>query len=732
MATAGGALDGLKSRVAGVGATMLKITGIGAGVTAVLGSIGGLGGGIKLAAELEQTGIAFETMLGSAGAAKAMMGELAGFAASTPFEFPGIAASAKQLLAFGVANTDAQSKLQMLGDISAGTGKDLQELAGIYGKIKSRGQLTGETLNQLAEAGVPIYRNLAASLGVAENAIAGMVSAGTVGFPQVDAALAAMTATGGQFSGLMAKQSQSLGGLWSTFTDTVSMGLASITQTIFDAFDVKGILGGVIGQVGSFGAWVTTQVAAWATPVINVAKSIYSAVQPYMGYIAAGLAGIGLMIAGPAVVGAIGLIGGAIASLAAVIVSPIGLIVGGFAAIGAAVGMEGIKSAVAATGAFISQNWQSWLDTAMRVGTSIYGFVSGAFNGIWSVVQKVGAGISAAWTGAMNMLGIQTGETGLSVGGVFQKISDGAKWLGDTATLAINILTFGLNNLGTVAAFVGVGIAYQVVRIGNEFHYVFGTVIPGLLSWFGNNWRDIFTTAANWLGTVFTNMAANAASFGKALYSMLTGDGFNFEWVGLTEGFKNTIKELPAIAAREIGPLEKALGDRSAALGQALTQGLGDYLNQQDKAAKDAAASISGTFKGLAGLLKRDVLPTIVPPPEIVATAKIATDTEPAEAGLEKLNEKGKEVAGTLATVLSGSAESMQLAAQGAFDALKAAAPSSATAAAQPASPSAAAANAASQAAKGNDTAIVATLRAILAQLQQNPGGVELYEADAA
>jgi hypothetical protein len=55
----------------------------------------------------QQSTLAFETMLGSADAAKKMVGDLVQFAANTPFEMPGLTKSTQQLIAMGFAGKDA-------------------------------------------------------------------------------------------------------------------------------------------------------------------------------------------------------------------------------------------------------------------------------------------------------------------------------------------------------------------------------------------------------------------------------------------------------------------------------------------------------------------------------------------------------------------------------------------------------------------------------------------------
>src|SRR5688500_9420826 len=75
------AVSGAGSAIGGAFGTAMKFTGIGAGIGAAFAAIKGAASGITLASDLEQTGVALETMLGSAGRAKALMGQLTGFAA---------------------------------------------------------------------------------------------------------------------------------------------------------------------------------------------------------------------------------------------------------------------------------------------------------------------------------------------------------------------------------------------------------------------------------------------------------------------------------------------------------------------------------------------------------------------------------------------------------------------------------------------------------------------------
>ena len=191
-----------------------------AAVTAAgVGLIGKLG---QMAGNFEQTEVAFTTMLGSAEDAQALLADIAQFAASTPFELPGIQSAAKSLLAFGTETEDIIPTLRRLGDVGAGLNIPLGELSEIYGKAQTSGRLFAEDINQLSGRGIPIIAELAKQFGVAESEVRGLVESGAVGFENLEEAFVSMTDEGGQFAGLMEAQSETLLGQWSNLQDALT------------------------------------------------------------------------------------------------------------------------------------------------------------------------------------------------------------------------------------------------------------------------------------------------------------------------------------------------------------------------------------------------------------------------------------------------------------------------------------------------------------------------------
>ena len=180
-----GSVKSFAGSLISAGGTLLKFTGATAAISASIAAISGLSEGFKLAANFEQTSVAMETMLGSADKAQQVLGDLKKFAASTPFHFPELADSAKQLSAFGVDADQIVPTLKMLGDIAAGTGKPVAELADLYGKVKVNGKLSGEEIRQFTSAGIPLTQLLGQQMGKTTEQVKGMIEAGQIGFPQV-------------------------------------------------------------------------------------------------------------------------------------------------------------------------------------------------------------------------------------------------------------------------------------------------------------------------------------------------------------------------------------------------------------------------------------------------------------------------------------------------------------------------------------------------------------------
>jgi len=187
------------------------------GKSAVTGLFGLGKSTVELAATAETAAVQFKVLTGSAEEAASVMKQINKFAADTPFESMEITQAAKQLIAFGGSSKTVISELQTLGDLAAGMGIPLGELAEIYGKARIQGRLFMEDINQLQGRGINVTAELAKEFGNVREA----VEKGQVNFSHLEKALKAMTTEGGAFAGMMVDMSDTFDGKVSTLIDNV-------------------------------------------------------------------------------------------------------------------------------------------------------------------------------------------------------------------------------------------------------------------------------------------------------------------------------------------------------------------------------------------------------------------------------------------------------------------------------------------------------------------------------
>ena len=252
--SAGSQISGFAS---GFGGMLAGGLALGGGLLGISSAFEAVSAGIKGAADMEQAQVAFGVLLGNADTAKMVLADLSKFAAETPFEIPELTDAARSLAAFGFGAKDIVPNLRMVGDIASGIGQPVGEIAEIYGKARVQGRLFGEDINQLTGRGIPIIQELAKQFGVSESQVKKLVEQGKVGFPNLERAFQAMTSEGGKFNGMMAAQSQTLAGVWSTFTDTVGTALRDVATEMLNSFDFKALIEQTAAGVKSVGETIT-------------------------------------------------------------------------------------------------------------------------------------------------------------------------------------------------------------------------------------------------------------------------------------------------------------------------------------------------------------------------------------------------------------------------------------------------------------------------------------------
>lgn len=198
---------------------------------------------IAVRSQFQQLEISFGTMLKSKDKANELMAQMTDLAAKTPFGLQEVSEGAKRLLAFQVPAEEVTETLRRMGDVAAGLGVPMGQLIHVYGQVKAQGKLMTNDLYQFMNAGIPIIAELSKVVGKSETEIKDMVSAGKIGFAEVQAVIKGMTDEGGLFYNLMAEQSKTLSGQLSNLEDN----FANVLNEIGKA--TEGIASGAISSV---------------------------------------------------------------------------------------------------------------------------------------------------------------------------------------------------------------------------------------------------------------------------------------------------------------------------------------------------------------------------------------------------------------------------------------------------------------------------------------------------
>lgn len=185
---------------------------------------------VSVRGQFQQLEIAFGTMLGSEEKATALMQQMVNTAAKTPFDLMGVAEGAKQLLAYGVSAEKVNDTLVRLGNIASGLSIPLNDIVYLYGTTMVQGRLYAQDVRQFTGRGIPLVKELAEKYHTTAEGINEMVSAGKIGFPDVEEVLNKMTNAGGQFYQLMEKQSSSLTGQIANLKDAWDSALNSFGE----------------------------------------------------------------------------------------------------------------------------------------------------------------------------------------------------------------------------------------------------------------------------------------------------------------------------------------------------------------------------------------------------------------------------------------------------------------------------------------------------------------------
>lgn len=273
---------------------------------------------ITSASSFETLGIQLEVLTGSAEKGKQLFKELSTFSAQTPFELPEIVQATRTLLGSNIALKDVVATTKMLGDVSAGSGADIQALAVVFGQVAGMTKLQGQDAMQFINNGIPIWALLQKTTGKSIDQLRDLGSKGQISFDLVNKALTQATEKGGMYYQATLKLSKSLAGLYSTLKDNVNIAFGELGAEMVKAINLQELI---------------TKISDFAGKLTEKFKSLSPETKKFITYavlITAVLAPLALALG--SIIGVLGLTFSGLAVLAGGFVflaSPVGLITAG-------------------------------------------------------------------------------------------------------------------------------------------------------------------------------------------------------------------------------------------------------------------------------------------------------------------------------------------------------------------------------------------------------------------
>ena len=210
--------------------------------------------------------------------------------------------------------------------------------------------------------------------------------------------------------------------------------------------------------------------------------------------------------------------------------------------------------------------WSESLKTNVSVVLPIVQQVTGAIKGLFISVWTAA---SAVWTGIF-------GAASATFSGI---LSVTMEW--------VTKFRWFFENIIPIVQFVGLSMTLSMVTAFNDIAHWITDTMPAYLTWFGENWTNIFSDIASGTATVFTNLAKNIANAMTQIWNFIKSGGtadLEFAWTPLLDGFESTVSQLPDVPQRAMTELEKALQQQTQEIGTNLANSF-DEMNMEAQAA---------------------------------------------------------------------------------------------------------------------------------------------------
>lgn len=195
-------------------------------------TIAGVVGGraLKLGIDQEMRNASFEVLFGGEENARKIIDNIDAYAKKTTYGKDNLSEAVQMMAGFGIAQERIMPNLKAIGEIAMGDKNKLNSLALAFSQMSATGQLMGQDLNQMINAGFNPLLQMSKDTGKSVGVLKDEMGKGKISADMVAQAFQKATQEGGQFYGMSEKMSQTLGG-------QASLAMANINDKLIQFYN---------------------------------------------------------------------------------------------------------------------------------------------------------------------------------------------------------------------------------------------------------------------------------------------------------------------------------------------------------------------------------------------------------------------------------------------------------------------------------------------------------------
>lgn len=196
-------------------------------------TIAGVVGGraLKLGIDEEMRNASFEVLFGGEKNARKIIDNIDAYARKTTYGKENLSAAVQTMAGFGIAQERIMPNLKAIGEIAMGDKNKLGSLTLAFSQMSATGQLMGQDLNQMINAGFNPLLQMSKDTGKSVGVLKDEMGKGKISADMVAQAFQKATQESGQFYGMSEKMSQTLGG-------QASLAMANINDKLLAFYNI--------------------------------------------------------------------------------------------------------------------------------------------------------------------------------------------------------------------------------------------------------------------------------------------------------------------------------------------------------------------------------------------------------------------------------------------------------------------------------------------------------------